>query len=83
MDNSYTQDGHVFSVILEYVPARDFGAATIYCDYGIHFVFLGYGVNVKYPTYTYLVYRSFGGYSFYNYILSNLNVTNFTDQNSF
>lgn len=50
---------------------RDFGDATIYCVDGSNYAFIGYGVNLRYPKYTYLVYKLYVIDPDYDYV-SNL-----------
>lgn len=57
MDASFADANSKYNVALELVPTPDFGAATIYCDGGSNFAYIGTGVNLKNPNFTYLVYK--------------------------
>lgn len=68
MDATFGNTSNQYSVVLEHVPTRDLGSATVYCENGSNYAFLGYGVNLKYPDYTYLVYRVYIASAVFTYV---------------
>lgn len=57
MDANLGDANSKYNMVMEFVPVRDFGAATIYCENGTNYSQIGYGVNRINPTWIYLVYK--------------------------
>lgn len=57
MDVAFGDTNNRYNVVMEYAPERDPGDATIYCEGGTNYAYIGYGVNLKSPGKTYLAYR--------------------------